>query len=293
MERSVLHRRARPPDHVEHYGSGRQVVDVWPAETDTAAPLVILVHGGFWRDDYDRRHLRPAAVALARAGFTVAAPEYRRSKRTTPGWPATFSDIAEAIDRIPPLLEGLDRIDVTRIVLAGHSAGGHLALWAAALDRLPPDTVWYRDTMSPIAAVLALAPVAHLRAAHRDGLGGGAVSRLLGGSPQDVPDRYNLCDPILRAPRIPTIILHGECDAVVPIRLSRDMADLHPTMELRALAGVDHFDLIDPLSGAWQNVTEALAELATTPLASSPSGHANPSPGRAYTLHDPSGAIPP
>ena len=140
----VLTRAARHPDLVVRYGDGPdQVADVYlPAGathrnwTGERAPLAIFLHGGFWRAEYGREHTGPLAEALADAGFVVCAPEYRRSGQPGGGWPGTFDDVATAADRLPRLVakatHGLVDPDPAWTILAGHSAGGHLALWAAA-----------------------------------------------------------------------------------------------------------------------------------------------------------------
>ncbi|MGH3919835.1 MAG: alpha/beta hydrolase, partial [Pseudonocardiaceae bacterium] len=113
--------------HTLSYGpEPDQVVDLWGAEGGPA-PLVVLVHGGFWRAAIDRMHLRPMAVGLVAAGYAVAVLEYRRTGQPGGGWPGTFDDVAAALDRLPELVEPYG-LDAAGAVWAGHSAGGHLAL---------------------------------------------------------------------------------------------------------------------------------------------------------------------
>ena len=99
-----------------------------------AAPLVLFLHGGFWRAAYDRAHTGPLAEALADSGFVVCTPEYRKVGQAGGGWPGTFEDVAAAVEVLPRLVAGATDglTDGSRVILAGHSAGGHLALWAAA-----------------------------------------------------------------------------------------------------------------------------------------------------------------
>ncbi|RIQ34967.1 alpha/beta hydrolase, partial [Jiangella rhizosphaerae] len=135
--REVLTRAAPPPSLTVTYGElPDQVADVWlPAgKAGPMAPLVVVVHGGFWRAEYDRRHARPQCAGLAAAGYAVAAIEYRRAGAGG-GWPATFDDAATALDTVPALVAdatagGTARVDANRVVHVGHSAGAHLAVWA-------------------------------------------------------------------------------------------------------------------------------------------------------------------
>ena len=156
-----------------------------------AAPLVLFLHGGFWRATYDRAHTGPLAEALTADGFAVCAPEFRRTGQPGGGWPGTFDDVAAAVDALPGLVSkaAAGRVDPGRLLLAGHSAGGHLALWTASRHRLPPGTPWSAPTSS-IQAVVALAAVSDLSACYRLRLGSGAVADLLGGGPNTHGGRY-------------------------------------------------------------------------------------------------------
>jgi acetyl esterase/lipase len=273
----VLNRPA-PPDDTVRYGPGpEQVASVWRPRFGAmgVAPVVMFVHGGFWRAAYDRTHVGPLAVALAEAGFLVCAPEYRRvgsgSGGAGGGWPGTFDDIAAAVDGLPGVLNELGGPPPRAgLILGGHSAGGHLALWAAARHRLPADAPWHAPGpspgsspgSSPIRAVVALAAVSELAAAHEQRLGNGAAGALMGGSPADHPDRYALADPAGLLPiGVPLRVRHGSRDDEVPAAMSRSFADraraAGDQVDGRELAGCDHFDVIDPLSAAWESVRAA------------------------------------
>ncbi len=254
----MLSRPADGPDLVLRYADHADgLVDVFlpPAlgMPDAPSPLVVLVHGGFWRQEFDRTHLRPLAGWLARDGFVVATPEYcrtgiggRGSGAGDGSWPDTSADIETAVAAIPGLIDGAapGRIEATTpCVLAGHSAGGHLALWAGL--RAGPSVVRH---------VVALAPVASLVTAARDGLDGDAVAVLLGGGPDDVPEAYADADPWGQpSGHVRVTIVHGADDVQVPVALSRQVAKDHHGITFFELPGVEHFALIDPLSAAFRD----------------------------------------
>jgi acetyl esterase/lipase len=225
-------------------------VDVW-LPRDLAAPtLLIFLHGGFWRAEYDRAHVAPLAQALADAGYVVASPEYRRTGGGG-GWPETFDDVRAAVARVPGLIaEAVPAMALGRTVVAGHSAGGHLALWVAgevAVD-----------------GVVALAPVADLRETYDLDLDAGAVAALLGGGPADVPERYAAADPMARLPLpVPVALVHGELDRHVPVSFSQHYAGAAraagAAVRLDLLPVADHFAVIDPQSEAWPAVLAAFA----------------------------------
>lgn len=250
----VLTRPAGLPDAVLRYADHPDgLVDVH-VPAGPARGLVILVHGGFWRAEYDRRHTRPLAEALRDEGFLVATPEYRRTGavgEVAGGWPRTFDDVRSATALLPDLLAGVGLRSPSPVVVVGHSAGGHLALWLAA-EGVPLDRV------------VALAPVGDLADAFARDLDGGAVRDLLGGSPAELPERYAEADPAVRLarpgrpvePRV--VVLHGTADLQVPVGNS-DWAATNDRVELRVLDGADHFVLIDPDSAVWPEVLRAVA----------------------------------
>lgn len=240
-----------------------QVVDLrFPPEREAArAPLMVLVHGGFWNPAFDRGHLGPMAHALAAAGYLVAVPEYRRAGMAEEGWTGTFSDVAAALDRVAQIA-GPHGADTGTITWAGHSAGGHLVLWAAARPGLPAGSPW----QGPCAArhVVSLAGCSSLRLCAEWNLGAGAARNLMGGMPDEVPERYAVADPAaLPAPPVPVTLVHGTEDDRVPLAMSQAFK----AGRLVEIPGAGHFDLIDPQSPAWARV---LSVLASGPIPSRP-----------------------
>jgi acetyl esterase/lipase len=260
---AVLSRLAPPPDFTVSYGEHPdQIADVrLPiGASSAAAPLVLFLHGGFWRNSYDRAHTGPLAADLAARGFVVATPEYRRTGAPGGGWPGTLDDVAAATRMVPPLVAGRTAVDLNRVVVAGHSAGGHLALWAVA---------GMAHSDRGVRGAVALAPVADLRAAYELDLDGGAVAALLGGGPTEVPDRYAATDPMALIPiGARVVIVHGLHDAHVPVELARRFATAaHAAgdeIDLVELLDTEHFGLIDPRSLAWPAVLAAFATVAGT-----------------------------
>ena len=226
-----------------------------PAENGGPWPCVVLLHGGFWRERWDRTLMTPLAIALARSGFAAWNLEYRRVGQDGGGWPGTLEDVAAGFDAVADHPE----LDPARVVAVGHSAGGHLALFLASRT----------DGRVRPSAVVALAGVVDLGTAHALDLGSGAVAALLGGGPNEVPDRYRLADPAARLPLgVRQLLVHGTDDDVVPISLARGYAErarrAGDTVELLELPGVDHFDVVDERHTAWRSLVDRLSDLFET-----------------------------
>ena len=235
-----------------------QLVDLTFPVSSGRPALVVLLHGGFWRSTYDRTHLRVVADALTAVGYAVANVEYRRVG-SGGGWPSTFTDVADALDAVQAAL--VERIDLNRVAYVGHSAGGHLALWASVRDRLPAGAPGRADRPPQVRGVLALAPAADLAAVDRLGLSRGAVRELLGGGPATVPERFAAADPaVLGAPQASTVLVHGDLDDTVPVSVSRGYRD-RTGVPLVEVPGAGHFELVDPTSAAWPTVLDALRDV--------------------------------
>ncbi|WP_327321235.1 alpha/beta hydrolase [Streptomyces sp. NBC_01210] len=239
------------PFHHRYGDHPQQVYDLWPAQ-DSCAPLIILLHGGYWR--YNRMHLTPLASHLSQHGFTTALPGFRRTGGAG-GYPATFDDIALAVDTIPA---------GRPFVLAGHCSGGHLALWAAARGLLPPGSPWH--TRRCPSAVLALAPITDLAGAIRENLSSGAALELLGG-PHSAESRLPFVDPLTivgakGTTGVPTVVLHGAKDEELPPAQFTDYAAVHSDAELVTLPGTGHYTLIEPYSDASRAVIDVLGRLS-------------------------------
>jgi acetyl esterase/lipase len=234
------------------YGpSPDQVGDLYLPGVD-APPVICLLHGGYWRMPWGRDHIAPLAVPLTRLGFAIWNVDYRRvsgvrgeSGAPGGGWPGTLQDVGAAIDQ----LATCPAIDVHRVTVVGHSAGGQLALWAAAAGSE------YGPRVVRIAAAVGLAPVADLRWAYAQHCGKGAVQGFLGGTPEDYPGRYREASPAQRLPLgVPQLILHGTPDEDVPVEISRRYARAAAAsgdqITYTELPDAAHMDFVDPESGA-------------------------------------------
>lgn len=199
---------------VEAYGPADLQVGEWLLpQTAGRLPTVLLVHGGFWRATYDR-HLEDAiADDLAGHGYLVWNIDYRPS--TFP-WPTTLHDVAAAHDHLAHGKHA-DQVDLNRVAVVGHSAGGHLALWLAGRHQLPFGSTGGRPAVPPPTLAVSQSGVAALTAAADHGLGDGAALALVGGPPADLPDRYWLADPSRRLPTgVRSVLIHATGDDVVP-----------------------------------------------------------------------------
>ncbi|MGQ4328949.1 alpha/beta hydrolase [Streptomyces hayashii] len=273
------------PDVTLTYGDHPdQVIDFYVPRVEAgpggSVPLVVVLHGGAWRAPYDRRHITPFADFLARRGFAVANVEYRRGgpdadtapapEGTSPiagRWPDTFDDVATALDALPDLVrEALPQADARRTVLTGHSAGGHLALWAAARHVLPADAPWRAARPVSLRGVVALAPIADFAVAAKLDVCGGASRQLLGGEDR-FEERRPYADPALLLPTgIATTLVQGRADLVVPEAVAEAYADAAAkageVVGVTLLEDVGHFPLIDPAADACAVVAEEIAQLA-------------------------------
>ena len=215
--------------YLRRYGTHpEQVAELSLPEGPGPFPVVALVHGGFWRNRYRRdlmEGLVDDLVARGRAAYNV---EYRRLDAGG-GWPQSARDVVAAIDDLG------EPVDVV-----GHSAGGHLALIAAAEGRA--------ERVVGQAAVTDLAEGARLR------LGDGVVGRFADGADLDE------ASPIRRAPLpVPVLLVHGADDDTVPASMSEAFAARGGDVTLSVRAGEGHFEHIDPASGAWAEVVTWLA----------------------------------
>jgi acetyl esterase/lipase len=262
--------------------------DLWIAdgplpEPGRGRPVVILLHGGFWKAMYTKGLMTQLAADVMDRGWAAWNLEYRRlGGIPSGGWPATFEDVGAGIDHLASVAASFS-LDLSRVVAVGHSAGGHLALWAAARGALPPGAPGAPGALGAdgaagaagpagaagalgraggagvavgLCGVVGLAPVSDLAEAARMGLGGGAVARLMGGPPARHPDRYAVADPAQLLPMgVAQVLVHGDRDGAVPIALSRHYIEQaqaagDPAV-LVELPDIGHMELIDPASPAW------------------------------------------
>jgi acetyl esterase/lipase len=276
----VLNRPAPPADARIAYGAGpSEFGDLRLPVGAGPHPVVIVIHGGFWRAKYNLDHIGHLAAALTREGVATWTIEYRRVGEPGGGWPGTFLDVAAAADCVRALARDFP-LNPGRIIALGHSAGGHLALWLAARHRIPSTSVLHREQTIQLVGAISLAGAAELRAVSSLHLSDDAVHDLMGGSPDVVPERYGVGSPAELLPcGVRLVLIHGEADADVPARLSRDYARLASesgdVVEVTSLPGADHFVLVDPDSAAWPVVLSAIRRTLDLDRAATPTANDN------------------
>lgn len=269
MSQSILELAPPPADlrirygpETQHFGDLRMPQGFGPH------PCVIAIHGGFWRNRYDLAHLGHLCAALTNTGFATWNIEYRRLGDPGGGWPGTFFDVARAaryLVKIAPLeLTPRHRIDPGRVTVLGHSAGGHLASWIASMNSAPAASE-IRGSELPLRGAVALAGVLDLRRASVLNLSGGVVRELLGGNPDEVPERYAAASPTELCPlTVPHLLAHGAEDTIVPLEMSETLHAVGPDRStLLTFPGIGHFELIDPRSEIWPELLDAILAFAT------------------------------
>lgn len=271
----IVAQRRPPPGQRIAYDTGPHRFGELRLPDDTGPhPVVVLIHGGCWQSEYDLEHVAPLAAALTREGFATWTLEYRRIGATGGGWTATFDDVSRGTDHLRALAED-HPLDLDRVVLAGHSAGGHLALWLAARHNLPPESPLHASNPLPVRGVAAFAAITDLRA-YGEGNGdcNASVAELLGGGPEAVPERYAAASPIELLPLgVPVHLVHGELDPIVPpaqsdrftVRSVRAAGGRQDHARLWMVSGAGHFDVIAPFAPAWQSVKAAVHALLRGP----------------------------
>jgi acetyl esterase/lipase len=211
-------------------------------------PVVIFIHGGYWRNAYNLDHAGHLCAALARAGAATWSIEYRRIGDPGGGWPGTLEDVLHGSENIAALARRYP-LDLKRIVASGHSAGGQLVLWLAAQRAVD------------LRGVVPLAAVSDLRRAWALQLSGGVVKQFLGGSPEQVPQRYDATSPVELLPiSVPQRMVHGTADQIVPFEMSERFAKKSQNAKLIALKGAGHFELIDPRAREWEMVRKSILD---------------------------------
>ncbi|MBZ5521554.1 MAG: alpha/beta hydrolase [Acidobacteriia bacterium] len=243
---SVLTRKPPAPDRRATYGADpNQFAEIRVPAGPQPHPVVFFIHGGYWRAKYDLTYAGNLCAALAKAGVATWNVEYRRVGNPGGGWPGTFEDIRSAWRLLLSLDSGKE-FDRRRVCVAGHSAGGHLALCLAAFEK-------------PVKRVLSLAGVLDLRRAWELHLSNDAASEFMGGPPSSVPEHYREASPAERPiPQAVQKIVHGTADEAVPYEISSSYAETKKRagekIELITLPGTGHFEIVDPESKIWPKI---------------------------------------
>ena len=263
----------RPADHRLSYGDDpSQFGELRLPSGAGPHPVVVLIHGGCWKAEYATlRDLAPMGDALKAEGIASWNIEYRRLGQRGSGWPGTYLDIGRGIDHLREVAPK-HGLDVTRVAVVGHSAGGHLAMWAAARQRLSPDSPVYVARPLPLRGVLNLAGtidmrenIAHMEAECNDSV----VTAMLGGTPASFPERYREVSASTMVPLgVEQILVWGEQENFVPLSLARRHVEAATNAGDRArlivIPAIGHFESASPESSAWPTVLEAIRALVTT-----------------------------
>jgi acetyl esterase/lipase len=270
MERSidVLTRPQPAFDARLHYGAcASQFGELRLPRGAGPFPVVVGLHGGWWRAAHGLETHSHLCAALTAKGFATWNVEYRRIGEQGGGWPGTLEDVVAAVDFLSDISLRF-RLDLSCVVAVGFSAGGHLALWLAARCRFEPRN--FPRTRAPLTltGAVSLAGAADLARCAELGLSQAVVELFLGGSPAQVPERYALASPMELLPLgVPQTLIHGTQDSSVPHEISERYhaaaVARGDTCELLLLPGVQHFELLDPLAPSWRSVRDAIVARAS------------------------------
>ncbi len=254
------------PDASFTYGSdASQFVDLYLPSTTGMHPVVVLVHGGCWREQYTLKPLGGICRALTDAGFAVWSIEYRRTGNGG-GYPQTLLDVAQGADLICTVAAEY-HLDLSHVITMGHSAGGHAALWLAARHRLAPTSPLYSTNPLAVRGVVCLAGIVDLVYGVEQNQCAGSLTFVLGGMPEEVPDHYRDASPMALLPiGVRQIHIVGDADDEM-------LDNVRPYIDAATKVGDDvrlvippnagHFEIVVANTPAWKTVLDAVIELQT------------------------------
>jgi acetyl esterase/lipase len=245
-----------------------QIADLrMPQDADVPPPIAVFLHGGFWRERWVRDTIEPLAIDLARRGLATFNVEYRRVREGFPGWRQTAGDVATALDHLAGFA---DRLDLSRVVLVGHSAGAQLAAWAIKRRGRAPTVGQVRPR-----AVVLLAGMVDLRESARRGLGdtGNPTVAFMGASHVDGRDDYACASPQACLPlEVPQIVVQGARDSPDLVDMARTYAEIAESAgdEVRYLEfeDGDHFTVITPSRPEWDATVKEIQDVLAGYMAS-------------------------
>ena len=255
MPEDILENAAKPADMRLSYGSDKyQFADLRVPKGNGPFPIVISIHGGYWRAKYDLEYMGHMCDALAAKGIATWNLEYRRVGNPGGGWPGTFEDVRNGYHYIVQNAKKYN-LDERTIIVTGHSAGGHLALCLAS----------YEPTVKN---VIAFAGVVDLQRAWEEHLSDDAVVELLGGTPSAVPEHYEEADTMRRSiESAAQFLVHGTGDDIVPVSFSSTYAEKKiksgEKVTFISLPAADHFDVVDPNSKTWPDIEQRIVNIAS------------------------------
>lgn len=226
---------------------------------------MLFIHGGCYLSQYTIAHVAALEQAFADSGFAVWSVEYRRVGDEGGGWPGTFEDVSRAADHLRVLATQYS-LDLGRLVAVGHSAGANFALWLAARGRIRAGSPLRVERPLDVRAVLGLAPASDFAALHAQGVCGNVVDKLMGGSPDQVPERYRDVSPAVMVPiGVPQVLLVGGQDRSWGPRgrayHALAVAAGDSLVRLVEAPAAGHFDIVAPTTTTWGLVMTALREL--------------------------------
>ena len=229
-------------------------------------PLIIAIHGGWWRSEHGLETQAHQCAALTREGFATWNIEYRRLGEDGGGWPGTLYDVSSAIDFVA-MNASAYHLDLSRVITVGFSAGGHLSLWAAAREQFVTTAGETRNPSVILKGAVALAGAVDLVGCANMNLSDGIVSEFLQGGPQERPERYAKVSPLELLPLgVPQTLIHGTDDTSIPCEISktyyREAVERGDHCKLILLQDTQHFELIDPLAPCWLRVLKAISAMA-------------------------------
>ena len=250
-----------------HYGPGPlQFGELYVPDSTGPYPVVTLIHGGFWRARYGLSLMTGLARDLAERGIAAWNIEYRRIGDVGGGWPGTLQDVDLATDYLRTIASAY-ALDSQRVVAVGHSAGGQLALWLAARPHIAQDSaVAVSNTLLPLVGAISLAGAIDLKHVWQLHLSNDVVVEFLGGTPNDVPERYAVASPAALLPLgVPQVLIHGTADVNVPLVVSQAYArkakDAGDPVTLIELPNAELFVVIKPNSAAWRTTVKEIRKM--------------------------------